>query len=120
MTKLSKSVAEEIQSSIDIYSRWSRIYEWSAPGVIILSVSLSFVAGVNAAHGFITNIVCSATIAGLPALLLSIERTLKFRGRSEWFWNMLIEYQALQRALERNEIDDSEASRRISEIEETG
>jgi hypothetical protein len=120
--ELSKSVGDEIEQSVATYWKWSRIFDWSSGILILLAILLSFVAGINAAGKFIPEEykLCSAVIAGLPALLLSIDRTFKLRARSEWFWNMLIQYQDVQRAIERGEMDLKEASRKISEIEATG
>ena len=120
--QFSKLVTGEIEQSVATYWRWSHIFDWSSGILILLAILFSFIAGILAAGKFIPvgHELCSALVAGLPALLLSVDRTFKLRARSEWFWNMLIQYQDIQRAIERGEIDFKEASRKISEVEANG
>src|SRR5690242_3756274 len=95
--RLSAPEAErELQEGVDWYYRWWLIYDWLAAGMIVLSILLSFFAGINAAHPFIKSPPWAAVLAGAPAVLLAIERTTRLRGRSKWFWNMVLEYQDIQ------------------------
>lgn len=120
--EISKAVGAEIKQSVATYWRWSRVFDWSSGTLTLLAILLSFIAGINVAGKFIPPeyALCSAVLSGLPALLLSVDRTFKLRARSEWFWNMLIQYQDIQRAIEREEMDFKEASHKITEIEANG
>ena len=116
--EISKAVGAEIKQSVATYWRWSRVFDWLSWTLTLLAILLSFIAGINVAGKFIPPeyALCSAVLSGLPALLLSVDRTFKLRARSEWFWNMLIQYQDI----EREEINFKEASHKISEIEANG
>jgi len=115
-----RSVAEEIQQSIDVNYRWWWIYDWGAASCLLASVILSFLAGINATAEFATSPFMNSALPSLPALLITIERTLKMSGRAEWHWDMVLEYQALQRSIERKEITSEDASHHISKIEAEG
>src|SRR5438046_2192923 len=115
---LAKSVQSEISRSINQYHRWWRIWGMTASMITIISILSSFAAGICAATKTIDNKFWAAVLAGLPALLLTFDQNFKFRARSDWFWNLVLHYQALQRALERGELTDEEASRKIDDIED--
>lgn len=83
----------------------------------LLAIISSFFASIIAATKSIDNPLMGAVIAGLPALILTIDRSLKSRERAEWFWSFVLRYQEVERALKRNYIESQEASRRIDDIE---
>jgi hypothetical protein len=116
-SQLSQSVAEEISDSIRQYHRWWRIWGLVASMATVLSILASFVAGVLAATKSLTTTWLAVAIAGLPAVLLTLAQSFRFRERSDWFWDLVLQYQELQRAIKRGEIDDKDASRRIDAIE---
>ena len=115
-----KSVNDEIKDSIEHYSRWWRIHDWCASASVLSSVVFSFIAGINAAHPSLDGSRWRFVLPSLPAFLITLERTLKMAAKAKWHWDMVLEYQALQRCLERGEITPEDASRRISEIEAGG
>jgi hypothetical protein len=101
-----------------VLPRWWRIFGWTASSVTALSILSSFAAGICVANGAISNKLWGSALAGLPALLLTIEQSFKFRDRSNWFWTLVLRYQSLQRALQRGDVSDEEASRKIDDIED--
>jgi hypothetical protein len=116
--ELAQSVHSEIETSIECYYRWWRIFGLTASSVTALSILSSFAAGICVANGAISNKLWASALAGLPALLLTIEQSFKFRDRSNWFWTLVLRYQSLRRALQRGELSDEEASRKIDDIED--
>lgn len=118
--KLKKSVDDEIRDSIEINYKWWRVHDRCALGCILSSVVLSFLAGINAAYPISKNSLLGIALSSSPAFLIIIERTLKLAAKAKWHWDMVLEYQALERSLERCEVTREDASRRISEIEARG
>jgi hypothetical protein len=115
---LAQSVQSEITTSIESYHRWWRIFGWTASSLTAVSILASFAAGVCVANGAISNKLWASALAGLPALLLTIEQSFRFRDRSNWFWSLVLRYQSLQRAWARGELSDEEASSKIDDIED--
>ncbi len=116
--ELAKAVQSEITQSIKQYRRWWHIWGMTASMVTILSILSSFAAGICAATKGNHHKFWPTVLAGFPALLLTFDQNFKFRARSDWFWNLVLRYQALQRALERGELTAKEASRKIDDIED--
>ena len=116
--ELAKSVHSEIKTSIECYHLWWRIWGVTASSIAMLSILSSFAAGICAANGAISNKLWASVLAGFPALLLTVEQSFKFRDRSNWSWTLVLRYLSLQRALERGEISDEEASRKIDDIDD--
>ena len=115
---LAASVQTEITRNIAHYHRWWGIWRVTASCVTILSILTSFAAGICAATRSVENAFWAAVLASFPALLLTFDQNFQFRARSDWFWNIGLHYQALKRALERGEMTDEEASRKIDDIED--
>lgn len=116
--KLEESVSAEIADSIAVYCRWSKICDWVATILTALSIVASFAATVIVASNWHKeNTVLVAIVAGLPGMLLTISQSCLLRERAVWFWDLVLEYQELQRAIERGEISFEDASRRIDTIE---
>jgi hypothetical protein len=99
------------------YHWWWRWWNTTATTMALLAIISSFFASIIAATKSIENPLVVAIIAGVPALILTIDRSLKSRERADWFWSFVLRYQEVGRALERNEIEINEASRRIDDIE---
>lgn len=116
--KLVVSVESDITESIATYYRWWRIWSLTDSIVTIAAIVASFAAGAFAAGSPIDNKLFAATLAAIPGLLLTIDQAFKFRDRSNWFWTLVLRYQSLQRALERDDVTYPEASRKIDEIED--
>jgi hypothetical protein len=119
--ELKESVDREIQESVDHNTRWWWIHDLCASGCMLFSIVFSFLAGINVAHPlFRSSSLWAIVLPSLPAFLITVERTLKMSAKARWHWDMVLEYQALQRCRERNEVTPEDASRRISEIEARG
>ena len=116
-SQLSQSVHKEIADSIRQYHRWWHIWEFVASMTTVLSIFASFAAGVLAANKSLTTTWLAVVIAGLPAMLLTLAQSFRFRERSDWFWDLVLQYQALQPAIDRGDIDHKDALRRIDDIE---
>lgn len=114
---LAKSVEDEITDSVDRYHWWWRWWNTTAMTMALLAIISSFVASIIAATKNNGDQIVLAIIAGLPALILTIDRSLKSRERADWFWSLVLRYQEVERALTRKDIESEEASRRIDDIE---
>jgi hypothetical protein len=113
----SKNVEDQIHDSVVHYHWWWRWWNTIAMTMALFAIISSFYASIIAATKGIESPNIAAIIAGLPALILTIDRLLKCRERADWFWNFVLRYQELARALERNDINSKEASRWIDDIE---
>ena len=116
-SKLAKSVAEEISTSVSHYYFWWRVWNSLSITATVTSIVVSFIASVVAATRSIQHPAWAAVVAGLPAVILSLSQTIRFAERADWFWNLIVQYQSLQRAIKRGDLTIADASRFIDEIE---
>ncbi|MFO0944274.1 MAG: hypothetical protein U0930_26495 [Pirellulales bacterium] len=119
--KVSQDLKNEVTDSAIHYHWWWRCWNTIATTLALVAIISSFVASIMAASKTLDSYpLASAFIAGLPALILTIDKSLKSRERADWFWSFVLRYQEVERALRRNDIDANEALRRIDNIERTG